>query len=98
MTLLIDNSGSRTCPYRVTSAECPQTRPCKVSFYAKGLLNLAKPYLVHLKPTSLSFLHFSYQVSLAKYFGTRGLLNSVAGEGHEQVCFGACCMTMVEVG
>ena len=35
------------------------------------------------------------RLSLVEYFYTQGSLTLVAGEPHEQVCFGPCCMTVV---
>ena len=66
------------------------------SFYAKKLCLLLKPYLEHLAyiPESYQFL---LQLSLAEYFCTQGLLTLVVGEPHEQVCFGPCCMTVVQI-
>ena len=66
------------------------------SFYAKELCLLLKPYLDSLAciPESYQFL---LRLSLAEYFCTQGSLTLVAGEPHEQVCFGLCCMTVVQI-
>ena len=43
------------------------------------------------------FYQFLFRLSLVEYFCTQGSLTLVAGEPHEQVCFGPCCMTVVQV-
>ena len=64
------------------------------SFYAKELCLLLKPYLELLSLHSY-VLSVLFRLSLVEYFCTQGSLTLVAGEAHEQICFGSCCMTVV---
>ena len=63
------------------------------SFYVKELCLLLKPYLEPLACSPESYL-LLFWLSLVEYFYTQGSLTLVAGESHEQVCFGPCCMTV----
>ena len=44
----------------------------------------------------LSSISFYFRLSLVEYFCTQGSLTLVAGEAQEQICFGSCCMTVVQ--
>ena len=49
------------------------------------------------EPVFLSLISFLFRLGLVEYFCTQGSLILVAGEAHEQVCFGPSCMTVVQI-
>ena len=48
------------------------------------------------EPAFLRSFKFLFRLSLVEYFCTHGSLTLVAGEAHEQICFGSCCMSVVQ--
>ena len=61
----------------------------------KRTLIIAKAIPWIPEPAFLSSISCYFRLSLVEYFYIQGLLTLVAGELHEQVCFGPCCMTVV---
>ena len=61
----------------------------------KRTLIIAKAIPWIPEPTFLSSISFYFLLSLVEYFCTPGSLTLVAGEAHEQIYFGSCCMTVV---
>ena len=62
----------------------------------KRTLIIAKVIPCLPEPLFLSSISFYFWLSLVEYFCTQGSLTLVAGEAHEQICFGSCCMTVVQ--
>ena len=62
----------------------------------KRTLIIAKAIPWIPEPAFLSSISCYFRLSLVEYFYIQGLLTLVAGELHEQVCFGPCCMTVVQ--